>query len=201
MKLSYCINHCIKLSALSLAIFGGTLQPVFANFVSDSTLDLQLRNELRNASRPSADQPYGPEIHAWVQGFLFDFSSGKINDRISVDAALYHVEKLDADKNKATRFYLDGHDSYTLAAANVNLEFADWSQVRLGRFGVDSLYGTLEETVPLIDESSNRTEPTMAEGALWRGSFNNLNLYGMYMTKRAGRYLKSWTQYRLEWHC
>ncbi|MET4696888.1 hypothetical protein [Endozoicomonas lisbonensis] len=138
MKTANTLSHCFKLSAFTLALIGGGIQPVFADFISDSTLDLQLRNELRNASRPSADMPYGPEIYAWVQGFLFDFSSGKINDKISIDAALYHVEKLDADKNKATRFYLDGHDSYTLAAANVNLDLADWAQLRIGRFGVDS---------------------------------------------------------------
>ncbi|MBO9482905.1 OprD family outer membrane porin [Salinisphaera sp. G21_0] len=166
---------------------------VSADFIEDSSLKLKLKNEYRRADRPSADAPYGPKIDAWVQGYLFDFSSGKINDKISIDASLYHTQKLAADEDKSTRFYLDGHDSATIGGVSINLDLADWAQFKIGQFGTDYLHGSLDHMVPLIDHSSNRTDPTMAEGILWRGDFaDNIHLYGMVSTKEAGKYKKSW---------
>lgn len=183
-----------KKSILAITFAGAVSTAVQANFIDDSTLDVQLRNEFRDAERPSASGAYGPQINAWVQGFLFDFSSGKINDIISIDAALYNVQKISADDDKSSRFYLDGHESYTIGGASINLDLAKWAQFKVGRFGTDYLYGSLDHFVPLIDNSSNRTEPTMAEGVLWRGDFaNDIYLYGMYSTKEAGRYKKQWT--------
>lgn len=200
MTINQKVSTIFKKTLLSITVTSAVVTTAQANtalssdFFSDSSLKMQLRNELRSAERPSADAPYGPEIYAWVQGFMFDFSSGKINDTVSIDAALYHVQKLDADEDKASRFYLDGHDSYTIGGANVNLHLADWAQFKIGQFGTDYFYGSLDHYVPLIDNSSNRTEPTMAEGIMWRGDMgNNIHLYGMFTTKEAGRYKKEWT--------
>ena len=197
------VLNSFKPSLLAISIASTLLTSVTAaqangimdsSFINDSSLKLELRNEYRRADRPSASGDFGPQIDAWVQGIMFDFSSGKINDKISIDAALYHVAKLAADEDKSSRFYLDGHDSYTIGGVNINLDLADWAQFKIGQFGTDWLYGSLDHLVPLIDISSNRTEPTMAEGILWRGDFaNNIYLYGMVSTKEAGRYKKEWT--------
>lgn len=39
--------------------------------IADSALNLKLVNEYRNADKPSAKAPFGPEIDAWTQGFMF----------------------------------------------------------------------------------------------------------------------------------
>lgn len=208
MTINNNVSKFFKKSLLSITVASAMLISATAaqaesiqdsSFFNDSTLDLKLRNEFRRADRPSASAPFGPEIDAWVQGYLFDFSSGKINDKVSFDASVYHIQKLAADDNKSSRFYLDGQDSYTLGGVNVNLDLADWAQFKIGQFGTDWMYGSLEHFVPLIDNSSNRTEPTMAEGLLWRGDFaNNIHLYGMATTKEAGRYKKKWTDTGLQ---
>ena len=189
-----------KLNLATALILSAVTLPASANFidesagfVTDSTLRLKLHNEFRSAERPSAGGDYGPEIEAWVQGFLFDFETGKIGDVVSVEAGLYQVEKIIADADKSTRFYLDGHDNITLATASVNLDFADWAQFKIGRFGTDYRYGSLDYRVPLVDGASIRVVQSMNEGVLWQGDFDNLHMYGLYSQKFAGGHYTDWT--------
>lgn len=168
--------------------------PAMASFVDDSTLDVKLRNEYRNAERPSAsDGVYGPKIDAWIQGFLFDFETGKVADTINVQAGTYHIEKLRAAPDKSTRFYLDGHDSFTLNYANIGFDFGDSANIKIGQFGTDFTYGALKYNAPLVAQSSVRTVPTLNEGVLYEGNFGNFHLYGMYSQKYAGGYYQNWT--------
>ncbi|MET2948718.1 OprD family outer membrane porin [Vibrio owensii] len=184
------ISNCIAV-ALGCQLFA---TPVFASFIEDSTLDVKLRNEYRNAERPSAsDGVYGPEIDAWVQGFLFDFESGQFMDTVSIQAGTYHIEKLRADPEKSTRFYLDGHESFTINYANLSLDFGDWANIKIGQFGTDYRYGSLEYQIPLIEYSSVRTVPSLNEGVFYEGTFDNFHLYGMYSQKYAGGYYQEWT--------
>jgi len=60
--------------------------------ISDSSLNLKLVNEYRNADKPSAKPPFGPEIDAWTQGFMFDFKSGKVADVVGVESNLYRIQ-------------------------------------------------------------------------------------------------------------
>ncbi|ELV8624323.1 OprD family outer membrane porin [Vibrio cidicii] len=167
--------------------------PVSASFIENSTLDVKLRNEYRNAERPSAsDGVYGPEIDAWVQGFLFDFESGQLMDTVSFQVGTYHIEKLRADPDKSTRFYLDGHESFTINYANLSLDFGDWANIKIGQFGTDYRYGSLDYMIPLIDNSSVRTVPSLNEGVFYKGNFANFHLYGMYSQKYAGGYYQEW---------
>ncbi|MGL6312845.1 OprD family outer membrane porin [Vibrio sp. WXL103] len=188
---SYTTSRYTAVAALVSSVLA---TPALANIVQDSTLNLQLRNEYRNADRPSADDGiYGPKIDAWVQGFLFDFESGKLADTISVNGGLYHIEKLRADPDKVTRFYLDGHDSFTIPYGNIAFDFSDYAHLTIGQFGTDYYYGSLEYLLPLIDESSARTTPTLREGAFYEGKFGDFNLYGMYVQREAGGYNTGWT--------
>ncbi|MDE1339960.1 OprD family outer membrane porin [Vibrio aestuarianus] len=163
-------------------------------FINDSTLSMKLRNEYRHAERPSAnDGVYGPEIDAWVQGFLFDFESGKIADTVSIQAGSYIIEKLRANPDRSTRMYLDGHESFTINYANLSLDFGEKAKFKIGQFGTDYFYGTLDYSIPLIDNSSVRTAPSLNEGAFYEGKFGNFRLYGMYSQKYAGGYYQNWT--------
>ena len=92
--------------------------------IADSALNLKLVNEYRNADKPSAKAPFGPEIDAWTQGFMFDFKSGKIADVVGVESNLYRIQKLSADPDKSTRWYLDDHDSFNIAGAAAVFDFA-----------------------------------------------------------------------------
>lgn len=178
---------------LGLMTLGGlALQPAAADFLRDSDLDLKLRNEYRHADRPSARPPLGPGVDAWVQTFLFDYRSGRLADTVGVEAGVYRVEKLRADPDKSTRAYLDGHDSFDLATAALTLDFSDLAQFKVGRFGTDYKYGSLEYPVPLIHRYSQRTVPSLTQGALWRGDIGNLHLYGLYSQARAGGYKTKW---------
>ncbi len=96
-----------------------------SKLISDSSLNLKLVNEYRNADKPSAKPPFGPEIDAWTQGFMFDFKSGKVADVVGVEGNLYRIQKLSADPDKSTRWYLDDHDSFNIAGAAAVLDFAD----------------------------------------------------------------------------
>lgn len=157
-----------------------------SKLISDSDLNLRLVNEYRNADKPSAKAPFGPEIDAWTQGFLFDFKSGKIADVVGMEANLYRMQKLSADPDKSTRWYLDDHDSFNIAGVAAVLDFADWAQFKIGRFGTDAGYGSLKYPVPLIHSGSQRVAPRVAEGALWQGDFDQLHLYAMYARAYAG---------------
>lgn len=164
-----------------------------AALLDDASLNLQLRNEYRNADRPSASGDYGPKIDAWVQGFLFDFESGQVADTVSLNAGLYHVEKLLANPNRSTRFYLDGHDSFSIPYANLAFDFSEKAHITIGQFGTDYYYGSLDYLLPLVDESSVRTVPSLRQGAFYEGRFNQLYLYGLYSTRKAGGYDAEWT--------
>lgn len=168
--------------------------PVLSNVIDDSTLNLKLRNEYRNAERPSAnDGVYGPEIDAWVQGFLFDFESGKVANTFSIEAGTYQVEKLRADPDKSTRMYLDGHESFNISYANLGIDLGSVGHFKVGQFGTDYRYGSLDYMIPLIDNSSVRTVPSLNEGVFYEGAFGNFHLYGMYSQRYAGGYYQEWT--------
>ncbi|PSW12327.1 hypothetical protein C9J01_14225 [Photobacterium rosenbergii] len=184
-----------KYTCLAAVISSSLAMPALANVIDDSTLNLQLRNELRNADRPSVSPQgdMGPKIDAWVQGFLFDFESGQFADTVSFGGGFYAVEKLKANPNRGTRMYLDGHDSFSFGYANVAFDFAEQFHLTVGQFGTDYYYGTLEHMIPFIDDSSNRTTPSLKEGALYQGQFGNVKLYGLYSQRVAGVGNHSWT--------
>lgn len=187
-------SHPRRLPALlGLMTLGGlAVQPAAADFLGDSDLDLKLRNEYRHADRPSAKPPLGPGVDAWVQTFLLDYRSGKLAETVGAEAGFYRVEKLRADPDKSTRAYLDGHDSFDLTTAALTLDFGDLAQFKVGRFGTDYRYGSLEYPVPLVHRYSQRTVPSLTEGALWRGDIGDLHLYGLYSRAHAGGYKTEW---------
>lgn len=190
----YKFNHRSCIALVLSVVAGAWTLPVQANFLSDSHLSVRLRNEYRNAERPSAsDGVLGPKIDAWVQGALVDYSSGQWADTISIQAGSHRIQKLSANPHKSTRFYLDGHDSFDLNYASLNLHLAPWARFKIGRFITDYSYGSLEYQVPLINVRSQRTIPSMNEGVLYRGDFGNFHLYGMYSRKYAGGYFQKWT--------
>ena len=180
---------------ITAALISGSIAMPTASaaLFDDASLNLQLRNEYRNADRPSASGDYGPKIDAWVQGFLFDFESGQVADTVSLNAGLYHVEKLLANPNRSTRFYLDGHDSFSIPYANLAFDFSEQAHITIGQFGADYYYGSLDYLLPLVDESSVRTAPFLRQGAFYEGRFNQLYLYGLYSTRKAGGYDTEWT--------
>ncbi|MEI6859895.1 MAG: hypothetical protein V5788_08965 [Shewanella sp.] len=167
--------------------------PYLAADETDHTLILTLKNEYRGASRPSATGDYGPDVDAWVQYGAINYQSDNLLNWIDIEAGVYTTQKLHADPNKSARFYLNGHDDFTLVSGSVNIKPTENIQLKLGRFGTDSGAGTLEYYIPLIEKTSIRPTPSMKEGALLQVDFDNLHLYGMVSTKFAGHYYSEWT--------
>ena len=64
------------------------------------------------------------------------------------------------------RWYLDGDKSFGFALGAVKIKPSENSLLKLGRFGTDYSYGSLPYRIPLMAGSSQRTLPTVSEGAL-----------------------------------
>ncbi|WNJ97217.1 glucuronide uptake porin UidC [Vibrio ruber] len=154
----------------------------FANDSENNTdsLRLRLKNDFRKADRPSAG-PNGRDIYAWVQGTMVDLDTHYFSDFVGVTGSAYYVYKLGADGSSSTRGYLRGYDSFSLTQGALKFKINDDFKLKVGRFGTDSGYGSLPYDVPLISSGSNRTMPTLSEGALAHYDFNeNIELWGMW---------------------
>lgn len=182
----------LSIAAGLLTIFELSPEPAMADFFNESTLTAKLVNEYRHADRPSATPPQGPGVDAWVQALLLNYSSGKIFNTIGAESGFYRVQKLDADPDKSTRAYLDGHDSFDLLTAAITLDFSDIAQFKIGRFVTDYNYGGLQHAVPLISSRSQRVVPILSQGALWQADMGNLHLYGLYREASAGGFQTNW---------
>ncbi|GAM74554.1 glucuronide transport facilitator UidC [Vibrio ishigakensis] len=159
------------------------------------SLDLTLKNEFRNADRPSASGAYGPKIDAWVQYFGFDYQTQNLLSWLDIEAGAHSTARIHADPDKSTRFYLDGHDSFTIFTGSVNIKPTDYIELKLGRFGTDYYAGTLDYYVPLLDESSVRPTPSYKEGAMLKTQLGNFHVYGAAAGRYAGGYYQDWTDY------
>ncbi|MGD1448221.1 hypothetical protein [Vibrio harveyi] len=153
------------------------------------SLRLRMKNELRIAERPSASPD--DEIEAWVQGFLVDYKLHNITNWLDVNAYGYTVQKLLADPEKSTRFYLDGHDSFYLYGASLDIKPLDGMTITVGRFITDKGYGSFD-AIPLLEYTSVRTLPSMKEGILLKQEFDDLNVFGAVTFKNAGGYDADW---------
>ncbi|GEA61164.1 hypothetical protein [Vibrio comitans] len=167
----------------------------FVSLERSHTLDLLLKNEYRNADRPSASGDYGPKIDAWVQYFGFDYQTQNLLPWLDIQAGVHSTAKIHADPNKSSRFYLDGHDGFTLFTGTVNLKPTDNIELQLGRYGTDYYAGTLDYFVPLLDESSVRTTPSYKEGALLKVNTGSFHWYGAVASRFGGGYYSDWEDY------
>lgn len=161
------MNISAKLAAIAIAIAVlPACTSVYAVPITedDPSLRLRLKNELRRADKPSAGN--AKNIYAWVQGALIDFRSGYYHNYVEVEGGAYYVYKLGARENMSTRWYLDDHDSFGLALGAVNFKPTHNALLKIGRFVTDYGYGSLPWRIPLIGSSSQRTLPTVSEGAL-----------------------------------
>ncbi|SHE49006.1 glucuronide uptake porin UidC [Vibrio gazogenes] len=167
---------------LSAVIVAMLSTSVFAS-ESDNNADslrLRLKNDFRKAERPSAG-PSGQDIYAWVQGTMVDLDTHYFSDFVGVTGSAYYVYKLGADGSSSTRGYLRGYDSFSLTQGALKFKLNDDLKLKVGRFGTDSGYGSLPYDVPLISSGSNRTMPTLSEGALVHYDLNeNVELWGMW---------------------
>lgn len=155
-------------------------------------LVLKLKNEYRNAERPSASGSYGPEVDAWVQYAELNYRSHNLLSWLDVEAAIYTTQKLHADPSKSTRFYLDGHDNFTLVSGSINIKPIDGVELKVGRYGTDYASGNIDYYVPLIERTSVRPTPSISEGALLKVDLEKFHLYGAYATRYAGGYYTDW---------
>lgn len=158
----------------------------------DHKLVLKLKNEYRNAERPSASGSFGPEVDAWVQYAELNYRSNNLLSWLDVEAAVYTTQKLHADPSKSSRFYLDGHDDFTLASGSINIKPIDGVELKVGRYGTDYASGNIDYYVPLIERTSVRPTPSISEGALLKVDLEKFHLYGAYATRYAGGYYPDW---------
>ncbi len=177
------MKNSAKIAAVSLAVAaacpGAWAIPMTDD---DSALRFRLKNELRRADKPSAGA--GRDIYAWVQGGLVDFNSEYYSQFIGVEGGAYYVYKLGARNDMSTRWYLDGHKSFGYALGAIKLKPLENIRLKLGRFGTDYSYGSLPWRIPLIAGSSQRTLPTVSEGALGQVALTpNVELWAMWRTR------------------
>ncbi|KQA27211.1 hypothetical protein AAY53_05435 [Vibrio metoecus] len=193
-------------SAVTLALSGG----VFAAEANTGTvadefdhdLRVRLRNELRMADRPSAcgsnpdaqDCKYG-NVEAWVQGVMVDYETTNLTKWFDVEFYSYSIHKLmDVGSDATSRAYLNSDDeSFSFLGGSLNLKPMDGLEIKLGRWGTDYAYGSIEHIVPLLEYSSVRTMPSMKEGVLVHYEANDaLDFYGAVTTKTAGGFDTAW---------
>lgn len=66
----------------------------------------------------------------------------------------------------------------------VKIKPSENSLLKLGRFGTDYSYGSLPYRIPLMAGSSQRTLPTVSEGALGYWALTpNIDLWGMWRSR------------------
>lgn len=103
---------------------------------------------------------------------------------IGVEGGAYYVYKLGARADMSTRWYLDGDKSFGFALGAVKIKPSENSLLKLGRFGTDYSYGSLPYRIPLMAGSSQRTLPTVSEGALGYWALTpNIDLWGMWRSR------------------
>ncbi|NIY48210.1 glucuronide uptake porin UidC [Cedecea colo] len=172
-----------KIAAISIAV-AAACPSAWAIQLSDdeSALRFRLKNELRRADKPSAGT--GRDIYAWVQGGLIDFNSEYYAQFIGVEGGAYYVYKLGAHNDMSTRWYLDGHESFGYALGAIKIKPTENIRLKLGRFGTDYGYGSLPWRIPLIAGNSQRTLPTVSEGALgYMALTPNIELWAMWRSR------------------
>ena len=153
---------------------------VFASGFQDQedALRLRLRNELRRADKPSAGVEH--DIYAWVQGVALEYNSPYLGNTVGLDVGAFHTHNLDHHDGWSTRWYLDGYDSFSLYTASLKLKLGEQLYIRAGRMVTDSTYNE-QDDIPLINMSSQRTQPSLSDAVLIQYSPHyNLDLYGMY---------------------
>lgn len=158
MKLNK-IAICLVLATASSSVFAVQLND------NDDGIKIRLQTDFRDAVKPSAGKS-GNDIYAFVEGGLIDFNTHYYNDMIGVEGGTYYVKRIDADSDQSTRFYLNGTDSFGFSLGALKLQLTPDVKFKLGRFGTDANYGSLPYKIPLIDETSQRTLPTVSQGAL-----------------------------------
>ncbi len=159
------MRKIVAMAVICLTAASGLTSAYAAQLADDEAgLRIRLKNELRRADKPSAGA--GRDIYAWVQGGLLDFNSGYYSNIIGVEGGAYYVYKLGARADMSTRWYLDGDKSFGFALGAVKIKPSENSLLKLGRFGTDYSYGSLPYRIPLMAGSSQRTLPTVSEGAL-----------------------------------
>lgn len=168
-------------TAASLAVVLSclTCHAVAADFYEqEDTLRLRLRNELRRADKPSAGAAH--DIYAWVQGGALEYNSTYVGDVLGLDAGYFYTQRLGDHEGWSTRWYLNEQASFSRYTAALKLKLSDKLKVKVGRMVTDSAYSG-QDDIPLINSSSQRTQPSLSDGALLKYSPQfNVDVYGMY---------------------
>lgn len=177
------MRKIVAMAVICLTAASGLTSAYAAQLADDEAgLRIRLKNELRRADKPSAGA--GRDIYAWVQGGLLDFNSGYYSNIVGVEGGAYYVYKLGARADMSTRWYLDGDKSFGFALGAVKIKPSENSLLKLGRFGTDYSYGSLPYRIPLMVGSSQRTLPTVSEGALGYWALTpNIDLWGMWRSR------------------
>lgn len=177
------MRKIVAMAVICLTAASGLTSAYAAQLADDEAgLRIRLKNELRRADKPSAGA--GRDIYAWVQGGLLDFNSGYYSNIIGVEGGAYYVYKLGARADMSTRWYLNGDKSFGFALGAVKIKPSENSLLKLGRFGTDYSYGSLPYRIPLMAGSSQRTLPTVSEGALGYWALTpNIDLWGMWRSR------------------
>ena len=139
------MRKIVAMAVICLTAASGLTSAYAAQLADDEAgLRIRLKNELRRADKPS----------------------GYYSNIIGVEGGAYYVYKLGARADMSTRWYLDGDKSFGFALGAVKIKPSENSLLKLGRFGTDYSYGSLPYRIPLMAGSSQRTLPTVSEGAL-----------------------------------
>lgn len=149
-------------------------------YEQEDALRLRLRNEMRRADKPSAGSAH--DIYAWVQGAALEYNSPFIGDTLGLDAGLFYTQRLGDHEGWSTRWYLDEDASFSRYTAALKVKLSDTLKLKVGRMVTDSAYSG-QDDIPLINSSSQRTQPSLSDGALLKYSPQfNIDVYGMYRT-------------------
>ncbi len=113
---------------------------------------------------------------------MLDFNSGYYSNIIGVEGGAYYVYKLGARADMSTRWYLDGDKSFGFATGAVKIKTSENSLLKLGPSG-RIIVMVAPYRIPLMAGSSQRTLPTVSEGALGWALTPNIDLWGMWRSR------------------
>ncbi|OED40824.1 hypothetical protein ACH42_15765 [Endozoicomonas sp. (ex Bugula neritina AB1)] len=167
-----------RLSALTAAMT--LISATHANdLINDGTLDLHLRNYYLNSQ---ADNNSNIQ---WSQAFSVDFSSGFYKNIIGFDLGVHYALKLRGDipagDGTPGLLPVDANgkaDSYGKTSYAIKVNLADMGMAKYGRMFIDT---------PLLNNNYSRSLPGLTEAFYAEGSFQGVNMYGIWATKSNDR--------------
>jgi imipenem/basic amino acid-specific outer membrane pore len=181
----------IQRTLLSAAILAAASLSVQAadngnGFVSDSTLDLNLRTYYFNR-----DKIGQKDSVALSQGLQLNYKSGYAYDVLGFDASLFSSQKLAGDRGEGGTGLLRNESGAQRGYAKIGQAFI---KAKLGE-NVKLKAGRMVLNTPLLNDSDSRSTPSSTQAVVAQGKFSGLDVYAIWSDRASAKTDESFNQY------